>query len=260
MSIHLRCSIDTSRRGSPQRLGFTLVELLVVIAIIGVLVALLLPAVQAARGAARKTHCANNVRQIGLGILQFVETHQGAFPDVRHNEDVREEQSWIWTLAPFTESVDEIRICPDDPFGEERLDEKLTSYLMNGYLGIPAPGSVLNFNKLAATSKTIMMFEASEVHEEHAEEEGAHAPGEAEEHEHRADDHTDSPEWFDPWPTTDDQKSQTLEKIHAQVALERHSGSSHFLYADGHVELVSDSQVWEWVDQPFDFARPPQRE
>ena len=61
------------------RRGFTLVELLVVIAIIGILVALLLPAIQAAREAARRTHCKNQLKQIGLGIQNHANTFR-VFP------------------------------------------------------------------------------------------------------------------------------------------------------------------------------------
>lgn len=103
-----------ARRGRCRRLAFTLVELLVVIAIIGVLVALLLPAVQAAREAARRSQCTNNLKQLSLATHNFHDTF-GFLPSALRQKawenplipnnwgDARDRWSYVTVLLPFIE-------------------------------------------------------------------------------------------------------------------------------------------------------------
>ena len=95
-----------------RRRGFTLVELLVVIAIIGVLVALLLPAVQAAREAARRNSCVNHLKQIGLAVQNYHDS-LGQYPSGREAVDMRA-VSWAFNLLPYLEQPGSVRRAPPD--------------------------------------------------------------------------------------------------------------------------------------------------
>ena len=186
---------------SYSRRGLTLVELLVVIAVIGILVALLLPAVQAARESARRTHCANNLKQLTVAAHNYHDTHD-SFPPAfilvptkgsfaggttlwvelfpyleEHN------LQWAWDYSDYRKNlrggrnatsahVIEVLLCPSHPRLENPVDWTNTSQhwpnlaWADGFYAAShygGNGGTLPFNLFSAPSEDGVFFQSSRV-------------------------------------------------------------------------------------------------
>ena len=161
-----------------KRRGFTLVELLVVIAIIGILIGMLLPAVQQVREAARRTQCANNIRQVSLALMNFESSHQhfpaGALTDVDDDAGF-DDDGWGWAAQalPFLEQGNladslEPRIGITPGVFQETL-ASTGAIIVNGEQNIPAfrcPSSALD--DVAPSTLSSPVFGTVNLNEEHA--------------------------------------------------------------------------------------------
>jgi prepilin-type N-terminal cleavage/methylation domain-containing protein len=118
-----------------SRRGFTLVELLVVIAIIGTLVGLLLPAVQSAREAARRSACTNNMKQLGLVLLNF-ESSRRRLPAASDRGNATGAYSWVTMCLPFLEETNLYNTMSSN---STRFSNAFSASVNNGQATTPLP-------------------------------------------------------------------------------------------------------------------------
>ncbi len=256
-----RVQAESGRSGGRVRhaVGFTLVELLVVIGIIAVLISILLPALSRVRVQAQQLTSASNMRQLGLAVRMYCEANRGFFPTTQAHDG----RSWVFQLTPYMSRssdqqalIEKIRINEADPRAEQRRLANGTSYILNSYLcvkvldsfGEPDPNIPVfnNWNLIRQHATTCVAFDSDS--------ESVNEGG----------DHTHSWEWLRAGGTITEHWSALLsdvapDRFTTKPRPDRLSGRSNILYLDAHVESVDARQMWRWLAQGIDFARPRSR-
>jgi prepilin-type N-terminal cleavage/methylation domain-containing protein/prepilin-type processing-associated H-X9-DG protein len=160
------------------RSAFTLIELLVVIAIIAILAAILFPVFGRARENARRSSCLSNMKQLGLGMMQYIQDYDETFPHAFWNvdnsvngyQDQANERGWSYNIQPYIKSV-QVFQCPSDlvaPPNYSLLSDTAgqhylayTDYCYNRAMGNPAGvnAPTVKLARLTMASNTVMFTE-----------------------------------------------------------------------------------------------------
>ncbi|RYZ80399.1 MAG: DUF1559 domain-containing protein [Proteobacteria bacterium] len=221
-------------RTQTKRRGFTLIELLVVIAIIAILAAILFPVFARARENARKSSCQSNLKQIGLGLIQYSQDYDEKWPvtEDAYRLPGGAPSSWDLLVQPYVKSA-QVMVCPSDtgPYfnlNDSNLGLRRRSYGMSAYslqTNFASNGDRYNgpggasLSEFPAVALTVL---AGEMHM---------CPGSADQQEYRG---------CSTFSNTDQISTNNYTNLW-QAPLGtgwQHLDSSNFLYMDGHVKAV----------------------
>ena len=216
------------------RPAFTLVELLVVIAIIAILAAILFPVFARARENARKTSCLSNLKQIGLGFVQYTQDYDENGPlTTMTGMTPTPQSSWTTSTQPYLKSVQLFR-CPSD--ASSRWDTAVvpptnppytTSYVLNAWFSAGKANGYANLAKVTEPARAIVLSERTD-----------------------ATSGVPSGDHFHPffWGANQEETSAFMAGLTwdgtttKELALKRHLEGFNNLYADGHAK-------WGWWEQ-----------
>jgi prepilin-type N-terminal cleavage/methylation domain-containing protein/prepilin-type processing-associated H-X9-DG protein len=204
--------------------AFTLIELLVVVAIIAILAAILFPVFARARENARRSSCQSNLKQIGLGIIQYTQDYDERLP---RNDAGRDLLTWVDTLQPYLKS-DQIFVCPSDssPYQMSVAGSSLrkTSYAINQIYSSNPSENLFEANDANAVPTSLAAIEDSS---------GTIAAGDGKDYYqvYTGAGATTVPTALDANPSTFGEGGRSGQFVG------RHLGGGNFLFLDGHVKF-----------------------
>lgn len=214
----------------PADHGFTLIELLVVIAIIALLMGILLPSLNRARGQAQRIACRSNMRQMGIALQAYLIDNENRLPPSSCNLS-DPNQYWLRTLTKYTREKLLLR-CPSDrakdfvdwdiPLDEQPDDSRWSSFAVNCLLDPHCPYNRGRYNNVINIRRPTYCVYVSE-----------------------------SPSSWTKYDHIHPETWGSLDQAKGQIAWDRHGGTSNYLFVDGRAENLRIEQTWSWPGECY---------